>query len=365
MDAPPPTGIATALIVHQRKPLNAEPPLGRLGAGFLTAPDDFYIRTHGTIPGLDASAHRLRLTGKLAQPQELTLQDLRTRFPRQTVTATLQCAGNRRGELDHVRPVDGAKWRAGAIGTATWTGVSLAAVLRAAGCDADPSLHVAFEALDTIEQDGRSFAYGASIPLAKAMAPEVMLALDMDGAPLRPEHGFPLRLVVPGQIGARSVKWIGTIRVQDTPSDNHYQQQEYRLLPADMGKDNLDPAAGIMLHELPVNAAICAPEDGATLPAGTVSLRGYALSGGRSIERVEVSADHGGSWVRATLESQPGDPWAWTLWQARLDLPAGRHTLAVRAWDAAGQTQPERLESVWNWKGYLNTAWHRVVIHCR
>jgi sulfite oxidase len=357
--------IGTGLIVHQREPLNAEPPLDRLRASFLTSAAVFYVRTHGNIPQLQAESHRLRIEGRVAQPLDLTLAELRQRFPLQKLTASLQCAGNRRAELERVRPVDGAKWGAGAIGTAEWTGVRLHDVLRAAGCQEEASLHVAFEAVDEIGEGKDRFTYGASVPLGKALAPEVLLAFEMDGRPLRPEHGYPLRLVVPGQIGARSVKWLRAIRVQNHPSDNPFQQQEYRLLPPSMTEQDLDPAAGLMLHELPVNAAICEPVEGANLPAGQVLLRGYALAGGRAIARVEVTADGGKNWTTAALEQRPGSPWTWTLWQASLDLPVGEHQLAVRAWDTAAQTQPEQLESVWNWKGYVNTAWHRVRLRCR
>lgn len=371
------TGMGAGLIIHQRDPLNAEPPLDRLCAAFITPAADFYIRTHGTIPRLDAGAHRLRLEGQLARPLELDMAALQRDFAPHTVTASLQCAGNRRAELAAVGPVEGAPWDAGAIGTAAWTGVRLADVLAAAGCDLDAPLHAAFEAADEVALDGRHVGFGGSIPLAKARSPEVLLAFAMNGRPLRPEHGFPLRVVAPGVVGARSVKWLRTIRVQDHPSDNPYQQQEYRLLPQGQASVGAPPEAGLMLQDLPLNAAICTPAhgaiqgtiSGATLPAGPVRLAGYALAGGRAIARVELTADDGRSWHAATLAQQPGEPagnpWAWTLWQASLDLPAGEHEVAVRAWDTAAQTQPERLESVWNHKGYMNAAWHRVRLRCR
>jgi sulfite oxidase len=352
------------LILHLPAPLNAEPPLAALGRAFLTPTPCFYIRCHGTIPALDAATHRIRLDGLVARPLALACGELAARFARRSVTAALACAGNRRLELDQFRPVSGVKWRAGAVGNAAWSGVALADVLRAAGLDAAAgrALHVAFAAADVVEMDGRRFTYGASIPLAKALSPEVLLADTMNGAPLAPEHGAPWRVVVPGYVGVRSVKWLAAIRVQDAPSDNYFQRRDYKLFPPETDPETADDAAGTMLYELPVNAAICAPEDGARLPAGPVMLRGYAVAGERGIARVEVTADDGATWTRAATEPGGVAPWAWTVWTARLALPPGAHPLAVRATDAAGRTQPAELGEVWNVKGYVNNAWHRVRI---
>ena len=355
------------LIVHELSPLNAEPPLALLRAFFITPHERFYIRTHGSIPRLDAARHRVRVEGRVATPLDLSLQDLRERFPRHTVVATLQCAGNRRGELEEVKPVTGTKWGPGAIGNAEWAGARLADVLRAAGCGrADGhDLHVAFGSVDEIEKEGKRFSYGASIPLGKALHPDTLLTYEMNGEPLAPEHGAPLRVMVPGYVGARSVKWVAAIRVQDEPSDNYFQRRDYKLFPPDMDEKTVDWEAGLMLYELPVNAVICEPTGEAKLAAGSIILRGYAMGGGRSIERVEVTADGGRAWTRAEFEHPGDEPWSWTLWTAKLRLPSGDHEIAVRAWDAAAQTQPERPADTWNFKGYVNTAWHRVQIRVR
>ncbi len=348
------------LIVHTAHPLNAEPPLGSLIEHFVTPVDRFYIRTHGSLPRLDAERHRLRVDGRVTNPIEMTVRDLRERFPRRSVTATLQCAGNRREELDEVRPVTGTKWEPGAIGTAEWAGAALGDVLSAAGCPEGGDLHVAFASVDEVAEEGQRFTYGASIPLAKALGAEVLLAYEMNGAPLAPEHGFPLRVVVPGYVGVRSVKWVVAVRVQDKPSENYFQRKDYKLFPPGVTQQTMDPDAGMTLYDFPLNAAICEPADDARLPSGPVAVRGYALAAGRAIERVELTADGGRSWVEAELERQQGNPWAWTLWHGRLDLPPGEHEIAVRAWDAAAQTQPEHPAEVWNFKGYVNSAWHRV-----
>ena len=144
--------------------------------------------------------------------------------------------------------------------------------------------------------------FGASIPLAKALSPEVLIAFAMNGEPLTPEHGFPLRVVVPGYIGARSVKWLTAISIEDQPSDNYFQQNDYKLLPVGISADEAERGVGVMLGELPVNSAVLTPLDGAELEAGTVMVRGYAVAGsGRTVGRVDVSADGGATWQKAEL----------------------------------------------------------------
>ena len=354
------------LIVHSREPFNAEPSLAHLRASSITAQPDFYVRSHGAIPQLDEKTHRLRVMGQVATPLDLSVPDLRDRFTLSTVTAVMQCAGNRRLDMQSVKPTSGDPWAPGAIGNAEWTGVPLADVLRAAGAKTDPGLHVAFEACDEIEMpaEGR-FTFGASIPMAKAMSPEVLLAFEMNGEALAPEHGFPLRMVVPGFAGVRSPKWLTAIIVQDRPSDNHMQQRDYKLLPPEVTEATVDWQKGITIYDMPLNSAICEPAPRAEMKAGRTILRGYAIATARDIMRVDVSIDGGRNWHQAELEHDPSAPWSWTFWTATLDLPKGEHELAVRAWDSAGQTQPAQPDDTWNFKGYLSAAWHRVHVSAR
>ena len=355
---------AAKLIVHGRDPLNAEPPLDLLRRSFLTPNDLFFVRNHAPIPEVDAGAYRLEVCGEVARPLGLSLEELRRDFPFRTVAATLQCAGNRRSGLAAVGPVQGVAWGDGAIGTAVWGGAPLCEVLRAAGCGDGP-LYAAFTGLDEVDMAGRRFGFGGSIPLRKALGPEVLLAFEMNGEPLPPEHGAPLRVVVPGYIGARSVKWLGRISVQPGPSDNHFQTHDYKLLPPGTDPRDVDWDAGVMLGELPVNAAICEPGDGATVDSGSLVIRGYAIAGGgREVVRVDVSADGGRSWTVADLtDGGVGpNPWAWVFWESRprIEPGDGPREIVVRAWDSAAQTQPERPETVWSVRGYMNTSWHRV-----
>ena len=349
------------LIVHSTNPLNAEPPLDRLRASFTTEARYFYVRSHGATPHLDETNHRLSVNGLVSTPLDLGVAELRARFPAQTVPATLQCAGNRRADMQPVRPTTGDPWAPGAIGNAAWTGVSLAALLRAAGVVDDPVLHVAFASADIVEMPGEGrFRFGVSIPIAKAMSPEVLIAWAMNGEALAPQHGYPLRAIVPGYAGVRSAKWLTAITVAKAPSDNHMQARDYRLLPADITADTVNWNDGIVINEMPLNSAICEPRAHAMLEAGEHRVRGYATATARRIARVDVSADGGRSWRQAELEQRDDAPWSWTFWEVALDLATGEHELVVRAWDQAGQTQPSQPDDTWNFKGYLSTAWHRV-----
>ena len=353
------------LIVHSDHPRNAEPPLDRLCAAAITPQRDFYVRCHGDVPQLDAARHRLRVGGLVATPLDLSMAELRERFPPRTTVAVLQCAGNRRAHMRRVRPVSGDPWAGGAIGNAQWSGVALADVLRAAGAGTGEDLHVVFTCCDACEVDGERFRYEASIPMAKALSPEVLLAFEMNGAPLAPEHGFPLRAVVPGYAGVRSPKWLASITVQDKPSSGHVPARDYKLFPPDVAKETADWDKGTTIYAMPLTAAICEPAAHAGLAAGAVTLRGYAVASGRAVARVDVSADGGRTWGQAALEHDAGAPWSWTLWQATLDLAPGEHELAVRAWDSAGQTQPALPDDTWNFKGYLSAAWHRIPVTVR
>jgi sulfite oxidase len=350
------------MIVHGTEPFNAEPPPSALAGRTLTPIEAFYARNHGPIPRIDPESWRLALDGLVERPATLSLHDLLTGFEYRELVATMQCAGNRRAGLLAVREIPGkTPWGSGAISTARWTGVSLADVLAGAGLRPEAA-HLAFVAADLSSSVDPPEPFGGSIPVAKATAGEVLLAWAMNGKPLPRLHGGPVRLVVPGYIGARSVKWITRITAQDRPSDNHFQAISYRLLPADADPKLAGPAEGLQLGPVAVNADILQPEDGVTVAAGPTTVRGYASVGDdRAIARVDVSADDGHTWRQAELDPAAGR-WAWRQWHSTIDLPAGDVTITARAWDTAAATQPEHPESLWNPGGYVNNAWARVQV---
>jgi sulfite oxidase len=348
------------MLVHEADPYNAEPSRAALDGRPLTPLDAFYGRNHGPIPQLNPDAWRLQVDGLVEHPLTLSLTELRRRFEERTLVVTLQCAGNRRSELAAVRPIPGQDpWGPGAISTARWTGAPLADVLAAAGPRPDAE-HVAFAAPDVSQLAKPPQPFGASIPITKATAGDVLLAWEMNGEPLPPVHGAPVRVVVPGYIGARSVKWIERIILQEHPSDNYFQATAYRLLPAETRQAG--PGDGLSLGALAVNAAILRPDNGQTLPVGPTRISGYAVAGeDRRVARVDVSTDGGDSWRQADLGPEDG-PWAWRLWQATVDLPVGPVQVTARAWDTSAGVQPERAEHLWNPEGYANNSWSRVHI---
>ncbi len=349
--------------VRETRPFNGGPALPRLAERFITPTDHFFVRNHGDVPAVDPAAYRLRITGLVERPLELGLEDLE-RLPQREVSATLQCAGNRRDELAALQPIPNElPWGSEAIGNATWAGVALAEVLAMAHPGAS-ARHVELLGLDETERLGQPMHFGGSIPLEKARAPEVLLATRMNGAPLPPVHGAPLRVVVPGYYGARSVKWLAEIRVRDSPSQNYFQAHAYRVFPPGVGPSNVVWETGEMLGEMNLVAILGWPLRGARLPAGRVQAEGVALaSHGHALESVEISADGGTTWKAARL-SPDGGAWTWRQFTAELDLPAGHHELVVRAWDSSGRPQPESIAQVWNFKGYRNDAWQRVSVHC-
>ncbi len=345
------------MVVHGREPYNAEPHPSALDGRRITPVGVFYSRNHGPVPDIHPPTWRLRVDGLVDDRLHLDLSTLQ-RYESVTLTATLQCAGNQRAGLLEVTDIPGeAPWGPGATSTATWTGARLAEVLAAAGVR-DAAAHVAFTAPDPAADTDPTETYGGSIPIDKALAPEVLLAWGMNGDPLPPAHGGPVRVLVPGYVGARSVKWVHRVRVQAAPSDSHFQATAYRLLPADA-----TPARGaeVALGQVPLGCAVLTPYAGATVTAGTTTVSGYALAGcARTVDRVDVSVDGGRTWRQATFDTDEAAPFVWRLWSSDVDLPPGAAEVVARAWDSSGSTHPESAATVWNPKGYVNNSWSRV-----
>src|SRR5262245_25381880 len=366
------------LIVRSADPYNAEPRLLALVADAVTPVKHIYVRNHGPTPKIDAASHKLRVEGMIGRELELSPAEIKDpkRFEQVTVDATLTCGGNRRQEMGAIKPVGGVQWGAGAIGHARWTGVRLIDVLREAFFKSDAK-HVWFEGLDPItEKDGSVAPFGGSIPIEKVIRSygtisigkggkvidrsdpaSVLIAHSMNDEPLTAEHGFPLRTIVPGYIGARSVKWLSKITVSDRPSANHYVAEAYKVIQSE---DKGEIANAEPIYGFPVNAAICSPAAGAKVKAGKTLVGGYALPSGdkpATIAKVELSSDGGKTWSEAELIGKSA-PFNWQQWTAEVDLPPGTHELIVCATDSRGNMTPEKAE--WNFKGYLYNGWHRV-----
>ncbi len=218
---------------------------------------------------------------------------------------------------------------------------------------------------DDVTRQDKNVGFGGSIPLNKALSDDVLLAYEMNGKPLEAVHGFPVRVLSPGYIGARSVKWLTRITLQAAPSQNYFQAHAYQLFPPEINDKTADWNAGLQLSTLPVNCVICSPHDEEQVTAqdGQVVIQGYAVSGGQKIARVDVSSDGGKTWTTAQLtqgETRNDVSWTWTFWEVSLKLSEGEHEIIARAVDAAANTQPEEVAHTWNFKGYMNNAWHRV-----
>jgi DMSO/TMAO reductase YedYZ molybdopterin-dependent catalytic subunit len=314
-----------------------------------------YLLVHFDIPDVDASAWRLRLDGLVDRPLELSLDDLRAR-PRQTLPVTLECAGNGRALLEP-RPLS-SPWLYEAIGTAEWTGTSLGPLLDEAGVS-ERAVELLFSGADRGYQGGEENDYQRSLTIPEARRPEVILAYEMNGAPLQPQHGYPVRLLVPGWYGMTSVKWLSRIEAIDRPFDGYQQTHTYRYKT-----DADDP--GEPVSRMRVRALMTPPglPDFFTrqrlMQAGPATLRGRAWSGRAPVARVEVAVDD--EWRDATLAASMGD-WAWRGWSCGWAATPGAHRLACRATDADGETQP--LEMPWNYQGMGNNGVQTVEVAVR
>ncbi|KAG5873360.1 hypothetical protein JTB14_022963 [Gonioctena quinquepunctata] len=355
------------------KPFNAECPPSLLIESFLTPNELFYVRNHLPVPEVDPSTYELEVeiegTNKIIT---LTLDDLK-KMPKRTITATVMCAGNRRSDMTKIKAVKGLNWGPAAVGNAKWTGVPLRDVLKLAGLDENDTKykHIQFEGVDT---DVTGKTYGASIPIWKGVDKrgDVLLAYEMNGVPIPADHGYPIRVIVPGIVGARNVKWLGRIIISEEESDSHWQQNDYKGFSPSTDWDTVDFTKSPAIQELPVISAICKPNQGDTVEVedGKISVKGYAWSGGgQKIVRVDVTADGGKTWHVANFDHQdsasPPQHWSWTLWSVK--VPVDKQSQSVEIWakavDSAYNTQPESFENIWNLRGVLSNAYHRIRVN--
>jgi DMSO/TMAO reductase YedYZ molybdopterin-dependent catalytic subunit len=316
-----------------------------------------YVLVHFDVPDLDAAAYALRVDGLVREPLSLTLDDLRAR-PAVTVPIVMECAGAGRARLSP-RPVS-APWHDDAVGCAEWTGTPLRGLLEQAGL-ADDAAELVFTGHDRGVDQGVEQDYQRSLTIDDAMRDDVLLAYAMNDAPLPPQHGFPLRLLVPGWYGMASVKWLRSITAVAEPFEGVQQTLLYRYRRSE------DEAGEPVTRQRP--KALMAPPG---IPeflsrtrhvrAGRTLVEGRAWSGAGAIARVEFSADGARTWADARLEPPRGEH-GWTAWSFDWDATeAGDHELCVRATDATGATQPVDAGDAWNLGGYGVNAVQRVAV---
>jgi DMSO/TMAO reductase YedYZ molybdopterin-dependent catalytic subunit len=350
---------AERLVPIKLAPFNAESEIGKLAAE-VTPNEDFYVRSNFKLPRLDPAGYRLRVGGNVERPLELDLDALR-RLGALTLVTTMECAGNNRMSL--VPLPTGEPWQGGAVSTGRWGGVPLAAVLERAGPQAG-TVEILFVGADRgrprdlpgdlAEADG-DVPFARSLPLEKALHPDTLLALEMNGQPLPADHGAPLRLIVPSWYGMASVKWVARIEALTEPFRGYYQANRYIY---DYGEGTPGPVTTML-----VKSTIVSPADGAIVPVGPSVVRGRAWSGSGDVARVEVAIDGGESWREARLGPAVG-PYGWRGWE--LDWEAtdpGRHALRCRATDTAGNVQPPIAR--WNRHGYGSNGVQILVVNTR
>jgi DMSO/TMAO reductase YedYZ molybdopterin-dependent catalytic subunit len=315
-----------------------------------------YLLVHYDIPAIDPAVWSLTVGGRVRRPLDLTLDELRDR-PSTATTVTMECAGNGRALL--VPRSSSQPWIAEAVGTATWGGVPLRAVLDEAGL-LDDAVEIVFSGLDRGIEGGIEQGYERSLPVGDPSLDDAVLAYEMNGAPLLPQHGFPLRLVVPGWYGMTNVKWLDAIVARAEPFDGYQQSTSYRLRQRD-GEEGT-PLTRMLPRALMVPPGV--PDFLSRrrhVPIGSCAIEGRAWSGGAPLTQVLVSTDGGETWHDADLGDADLGPFAWRGWSWDWDVAEpGTHELCCRAVDDAGNEQP--LDAEWNLGGYANNAVQRVTV---
>ena len=322
-------------IVRSEKPLNLEMPFEQLD-GFITPTKSFYVRTHFPIPKIDKKKWRLRIEGEVEKPFEIGYDEL-VKLPSRRIPVTLECAGNNRNFLEP--KVKGVQWGLGAVGNAAWTGAPLSILLGCAGIKSN-AREIILEGADEGELDEPKAPRGKvrfarSVPVEKVR--DVLLAYQMNGEELPPEHGFPVRAIVPGWYAVASIKWLTRVSVTDRPFNGYYQTLDYAIWK----NGELSP-----LREMETKVQIARPAAGETVAANSnMRVYGAAWTGNGEIMQVELSTDGGRNWSDAKLLSEANFN-AWRLWEFDWKTPAaaGKATLIARATDSNARTQPSERD---------------------
>mgnify|MGYP002624515202 FL=1 len=342
------------------RPVNAETPPHLLDDP-ITPTNRHFIRNNGLLPDdMDAESWRLTVDGLVDKPMELSIADLRSNFEVVTLALTLECGGNGRAFFNP--PASGNQWTYGAVACSQWTGVRLKDVLNVAGVKSNVVYTAHVGADGHLSGDPDKLPISRGVPIEKAMTDNVLIAFEMNGGPLHPMNGAPLRLVVPGWPGSCSQKWLTRIYLRDVVHDGpkmtgtSYRVPNRPVAPGeDVAKEDF-----VIIERMPVKSIITAPETGVTTANRSLEVRGHAWSGDRDVSQVDVSIDFGATWISTSLDA-PANPGAWQNWRASVAFPQpGYYEIWARATDSAGESQPFAI--AWNPKGYLNNSMHRVAV---
>jgi DMSO/TMAO reductase YedYZ molybdopterin-dependent catalytic subunit len=362
LERSPSARVSGALEIITEEPLCAEVPLSALDT-WITPSDRYFIRSHFPVPVLKAENWRLIVEGDVERRVVLGFSELRGLAHRR-ITATMECAGNSRAAVQP--PAEGVPWGNGALGTARWSGVSLAEVLALASPRVT-AREVMFEGADRGSEPEVSgeLPFAMSVPLEKALEPDTLLAWEMNGEPLTPSHGYPVRAIVPDWYGMASVKWITRIEVLSSPFEGFFRTHPYVFI-----HEGDDPAAPRKpVTRLLVKSLITSPKEGSVLPPGRHLLRGVAWSGEGPIVRVQVSQSPVGGddrpelWTDATILA-PRAAHTWVRWEHPVELRRpGYYLMRARATDDRGNVQPLRAD--WNFRGVGTNSIHPLPLIVR
>ena len=339
------------------RPVNAET-LPEYLDDAITPNNRHFVRNNGIVPdNMDASTWTLTIDGFVDNPMTLSIADLKAQFKVHTMALAIECGGNGRKFFNP--PAKGNQWSYGAVACSNWTGVKLKDVLKKAGVQANVVYTANHGADGHLSGDTSKTPISRGVPIAKAMTDNILIAFEMNGKPLHPLNGAPLRLVVPGWPGSTSHKWLQRIELRDQVHDGTKMTgKAYRVpnRPVKAG-EKVATEDFVIIERMPVKSLITFPANGASIGKST-EVRGHAWSGDRKIKTLEVSHDFGANWTKAKLDAPVNDG-AWQNWRATVDFPvAGYYEVWARATDNKGETQPFAID--WNPKGYLNNTMHRV-----
>ncbi len=363
-----PAGLAQGLEIDGKdgltylndRPVNAETPPHLLDDD-ITPTARHFIRNNGLPPQeMNADSWRLTIDGLVDTPLELSIEELKRRFPVVTRALVIECGGNGRAFFDP--PASGNQWTYGAVACSQWTGVRLADVLKEAGVK-DSVIYTAHEGADThLSGDPTKRPLSRGVPIAKALEPDNLIAFAMNGGPIHPMNGAPLRLIIPGYPGSVSQKWLTRIWLRDQVHDGAKMTGKSYRIPAHPVAPGSTVAKEdfVIIEDMPVKSLITFPRTGTTISEPRLVVRGHAWSGHGAVREVQTSIDFGATWQKAEL-SVPVNRFAWQHFRAEITFPThGYYEVWARATDETGTSQPFTMG--WNPKGYLNNSYHRIAV---